>query len=521
MNLSSNKRLIRSVLVLVIVVAVLGIAWQTIFSRPFVKVVIPKEADSVTLVRQSETKDRHTANSTTRLRLAVGSYQATYYKAGQAVGITNLSVKPSPWQTLEATLSAPTHALHAFMRQHADLVTPLGKGYLYLNTQTRGLEYADEKDTLQLSEQFELEAGQTDPSEVSYNAVVAIEPLKDNGAVVTMTSGVWVVKSPTDIHKMPPSFERFLNLTSSSYDSSSNHVYALSTYDKRVYSYDLNKPESPPKMLFEGKKEINRVVAGGGKIITYFDDIPSLEPSVIAAYSNLRQLEPIVYDASGKELKRLDNYTATTQARIAGDGSFVALKKKFATDMDIVGLDNNKTYTVPAPDLRGLTWQDDTLYFGREKSLWSFNPKTSDSQDVVLAALADNYIGSVVATADTVIAATTDDFFAKLAPKDSSGNQQVSGLKKLRLTGDGYYTGFVSSGSGIKITVETKGSFTRGLEAADQAAELAAAQTKQYQAALGELKEYANNPGVNVSQRDSSIILLYTYTGPGRDDESE
>jgi hypothetical protein len=137
---------------------------------------------------------------------------------------------------------------------------------------------------------------QTDPQDPNftgtYSTVIGIHRAADGSVILVTTTDVFIVKSPTNITRLPSSSKELLNMTSSSYDAATNKLYFLATYNNGIYFYDLGKPGNAPEELIKVPLAVNRITSGGGKVAVLFDDVPSLEPSVIDAYAATRQLSP-------------------------------------------------------------------------------------------------------------------------------------------------------------------------------------------------------------------------------------
>lgn len=502
---------IKRALFVFIPLAVLFIGWQTIFKRPFVNIVVPEGADTVELRQLTEGYKPATVVSVTKSgshRLPTGDYSITYVKDKRAVGFTQKSIKPALKQSISTTLSAPTNKMSTFMHDHAKLVTPFSGGYLFVDTQTQGISYTSSAGTADVSASFLLSQSPQNPDDPNndYNTVINIQNTKDGDVVVTTTAAIFLAKSPTDITRLRSYDKEFLNFTSSSYDAKTNRVFALSAYKKEVFYYDLSNIKQGPKVLFTAEKLINRVNAGGGKVAVYFDDVPSIEPEVLKAYALLRQLAPVVIDGNtGKKDKTLDDWQGTTMLTISADGTYAALKKKYATTMSVIELSGSKSITTVAPDAGAIAWQGSKLLFGRDKGLWSIDPATGT--DVTYVAPADETFTALIAQGDTVIATTNNNYVEKLVSSDVDvENQTTEKMKALALETDGYFITYTQLDGPIDVTVETKGSFSLGTDEAS----LAASQAPEYQKAVAVLQ---GTPGLTIHKKDTSIVLTYQYAG--------
>lgn len=510
MQNSRLKKLVRLAIVLLAIGAVLFLAWELVFKRPSVEIVLPEGSTKARLANTSDNTVIE-VTQTERRRLDRATYLITYLKDDQAVGVSKAVVKGlSPRQTIEGSIAKPNNKLSAVLHQHADMLTPFENGYLYLNTQTRGIEYMSAAGGIQeLNERFEMAVVAPDPDIARYNTVVNIEAMKNGDAVVTTTSGVFLVKNLNDITKLQLSTEESLNFTSSSYDNTSNRLYLLSSFGKKIYSYDLGFPTERIKVFGEAGKQVNRVVANGGKVIVFYDAVPSAEKHVLDEYDANRQISPLLFSIDGaKLLKTFDDFKGTTQASISGDGRYITLKKKFATTMSLIKVDDGTVYEVPAADAGGITWQGDTLYIARDKSIWSIKPN-QDPQAFSYIAATNDTITRLSTEGDTLMTTYTNSVTSKIVD-NSFAETAADALSKATLQGDGYYTTFISNGPATAVIVEVKGMGGPGTDNPDDPT---FGQAQQYQMAINELKAAATAPGVSISQRDTSLINRYLYAG--------
>jgi hypothetical protein len=505
---NNRKRLITLVVIVIIIAAVLLVGAQ-LSKHPRVRVVVPQGADTVLLDKVGKNNSGTTTKvtSTSRVTLETGQYAVTYQKDGRAITLTTATVHAGFTQTIDHNVSQPSSKLDTFMHQHARLVTPLGKGYIYVNTENRAIEYMDNTGITDLSQSLLLTQTPADQSDVTYNTPIAIQPTKDGSVLVTTTVAIFLVKNPSDITSLRSSSDDFLNFTSSSYDAKTNKVFALSSYERKIYSYDLNKPEDSPKVFYKTPKDVNRVSAGGGKVATYFDDVPSVESTVLASYSKTKQLAPLIIDASSaKLLKTLDDWQGTTLLSVSPNGNYVAVKKKFATSMTILGIDTDKSVETVAPDTNTVAWQGDTLYFARDKSLWRIKP--GESSDTICAATASSDINSLIVQGDTITATTVDGFAGIIVPNSTASDNLADGLRDLKLSDNGYYISYLARDGKAVATIDVKGQVTLGEDASPTPDVSAPAQ-----AGLAALGAYAKNSAVTVKQRDTTIVRPYQFAG--------
>lgn len=519
MNPALQRRILTWGLMIVIIAALLIIGWQVIFARPFVRIVLPDGATKVELSHIENGRALTTSvNQTGTIRLRTGSYNVMYYKDKQVIGLKQAEVKASLNQSISETLQSPTNKLATVMHDRAKLLTPLGEGYIFQDSLTNGLSYATREGIQDISAEFLLSTTPPDPDapDGDYNTVVNIQQTKD-GVVVTTTWGVFVAKSASDVTRLPSSTDEFLFFTSSGYDPQTNRLFVLPSYQKDLFYYDLNNLEQGPRTLYTAAQDINRIAVGGGRVAVYFDDVPSVEPEVLATYALTRQLAPTVIDAaSGKTEKTLKGYDGVTLAAISDDGKYIALKRKFATTMEVIELAGSRTFTVPAPDANGLVWKGSVLFFGRDQSLWSVEP-AKNGEKVRYVAPAGQTLNRLVVDGDSLLATTTTNFAVKMVSNDVDvDNLLAEKLKIQPLKTSDYFIAYTDFGGQLTATVMTSGTFERGMDES----QLIASQGPAYQKAVEAIKSVPGSDSIIIKQKSSAIIFQYQYTGIPTDEQS-
>lgn len=507
--MNSRARTLRRIIILVIIVGGLFAAWKFSTRTPTVTVTLPANSDRAELVNTLD-DSRVTTSGKEPVSLTSGTYLVTYFKGDQAVGTHTAKVGKNPGQSIRAELTPPADKLSTMLYARTDKLTPVGDGYLYINRQTRGVEYASPGGIEDISARFELSTTQTDLDFTSYSTVVNIEAVRAGEAIVTTTAAVFTLKDIDSITRLPTSTEDFLNFTSSSYDAKTNRVFLLSSFKKTMYYYDLGKADQGPQAFYTNKLDMNRVVAGGGSVIAYFDDFPSLEQATIDAYSLTRQVAPLVFNADdGKPVRTLDQYKGVTQITISGSGKYMTAKKKFGVTMTVSSLTGGQSRTVLAPDTNGIAWMDDNLYVARGQALWLFKP-AEDLDRPALVAIAGEPLRQISASSKGIYVSSTTDFTSKVVPSAVATDKQLGEkLKRLNLNTQDFTISFVTSNDQGAGVIRTKGNFTLGVEEAD----VNAAQARQLQRARASLGEFANNPSIRFTEEDGSIVSRYQYAG--------
>lgn len=304
----------------------------------------------------------------------------------------------------------------------ADLVTPLGQGYLFLDKTSRGLFYADAAGTISLNTQIGLT---TDPNESSipnsgptYNTVVYLEAMNGGGVVVTTTRQVFIVRSTRGVISLPTPNET-VDFTASAYDSQTNTLFLLASYSKNIYRYDLGKVTEPPSIAYKSKLEINRLAAGGGKLAAYFDAVPTIEAVVLEQYSQKRQLTPLLINAStGTLIKEISNFAPVTYLSISGNGQYLAIKKKLASTITAYQVSNGQTVSLPSYDTGGIAWLGNTLYLARDKGIWTYDPAKPKSGIIKIADVSAPITRLI--TNGAIVASTNTNVTSVLIPRDQT-----------------------------------------------------------------------------------------------------
>lgn len=515
--MNSRARTIRRIIILVIVLGGLLAAWKFSTRTPTVTVTLPAGSDRAELVSTVD-ESRITTSGKEPVSLSSGDYLVTYFKGDQALGTQPAKVGKNPGQSISGELTSPANKLSTMLHARTDKLTPLGDGFLYINRQTRGIEFANANGIEDVSSRFELSTTPTGLDFTSYSAVINIEQGRTGDAIVTTTATVFIVKNMNDITRLPLSTQDFLNLTSSSYDAKTNRVFLLSSYKRTIYYYDLGKPDQGPRAFYTNKLDMNRLVAGGGTLIAYFDDFPSLDQAAIDAYSLTRQVAPLVFNADeGKALRTLDQYKGATQITISGSGKYMTVKKKFGITMTVSSLTGSRSHTVLAPDTNGIAWLNDDLYVARGQALWLLKP-AEDLDQPGLIATAGVPLRHISASNKGIYVSSTADFTSKVVSSSTAANEELGEkLKRLNLDTKDFFISFVTVNNQGAGVIWTKGSFTPGVEEA----ELNAAQAQQSQRARASLGEFANSPSIRFTEEDGSVVFKYQYAAVPADGEEE
>ena len=331
--------------------------------------------------------------------------------------------------TVKTSSAPPASKAIVFLNGAAGFVTPLAGGYLYFNKNTRGLNFSGPSGTQDVTAEYLITADPS-PSKIYggdsvQNTVVNIEATSTGAAVVTTTRGVFIASSSLAVKHLPEYLPSHLNFTASSYDASTNSLYLIAANSKAVYRYKLSQPSSAPVVVYTATSDINKVTASGGKMIIYFDDVPSTEPAVLTEYAKNHQLDPLVIDtATLKPKSALSGFQVATYVSLSASGKYVAIKRKLEGTITLKALASGKTYIVPSYDTGGAGWAGDTFYLARAKAVWSFN--TMDAASSLLAvATIQTPITELRSEGQEVILSTNTNQSASLIPQTATNSKPI------------------------------------------------------------------------------------------------
>lgn len=500
--------IIRKLAPFVVALILIWVFWL-ILRTPFVTVVIP-EGSTGARITQGNGPYKRIIESETRLRLKPGEYLVTFFKDERPTHMNLRTVGSWPWQSIKATNSSKSRPLTVATHRQTSKAVPFADGYIYINKQTRGIEFANGSRLIDMSSKFELATTPFQSDNPARSTVINIEPATDGGVVVTTTTTAFVVRDLDTIVRLPSYDKDFLNFTSSSYDNVSNRLFLLSSYNRKVFYYDLSNLNQGIKVFHEHNLDINRVTAGGGHLAIYFDNIPSLDPGVLDSYRRTRQLAPVVFTATNKENESiLNRYEGVTQLAFSKDSRYLMVKRKFETTATISDPKGGNSLTIPAADGNGFAWDGDSFVFGREKSLWRAQPETGFDPELI--GNANALIDYIVVRSGSIYASTpegTSFMTGNLAPGSSSKTALQSVIKK-GLAAEGYAVSLIiDRGANILAIVETQGKFVTGADELDYSE-----QPIHLSTAL-QLIEPLRNHNLAILEKDTSLIIPYTYAGP-------
>jgi hypothetical protein len=413
----NREMLIRPVILGLVVLGVLWLGWSTLISRSFVSVKLDSSVSNV----QVTGRVSKSITASSWLNLPTGDYVMTYYQGSEVASVQSYHVGALSFGTVTSQVKEPTQKPLVFLNHAANLVTPLDKGYIYLDKATHAVSYADASGVTNISSKFRLttdpNASLSDSTDTLYDTVINIEPIKSGGVVVTTTRAAFIVQGPSAVTTLKTDVYSRPNYTSSAYDGQTNSLFVLSTHSKTVYRYDVSKPGSLPATFYTGTLELNRLAAGGGKVAAYYDAVPSLEPDVLAQYGLKYQVIPLLLDGSnGKLIQSFKDETGATSVTISDSGQYIAIKRKLAVALSVYDLSSHHVASVPTFDTSGIDWQDSTLYVARDNAIWVYQPDGSFTKESAAPAP----VTRLLVTSAATILTTNADVTAQLVPLATS-----------------------------------------------------------------------------------------------------
>jgi len=373
------SRVLRLVLTLAIIFLVFSIVWAKFISHSYVSIQLGT-ADSYLLVAGQDSRLVASGSQAGTHNVPTGDYILSFSQNHTTTDLQRIHVGPFSKQSVEPHNQRAEMGAALLLNRAVQSPVALNGGYLYVNSVDRGVHYLDSAHhDADISKSFGLTTTNTAAgTSPTYDSIVTILPTRDSAVVVT-TLGVFQVKSATDITKLV-ALSDSTGIITGSLDSSTNVLYLLTTAGSTVYSYDMSAPTNAPRSVFKTTKTVNRIVAGGGSLVVYFDAVPNTDTSLLPIYAQKKQLVPLLINVSKKSSMVLSNYTSPTVVSISPTGTFLTIKERFAATMGLYNISQHRVVTsLPAPDAGGIAWQQDLLYIARAGAIWSHNPATNET----------------------------------------------------------------------------------------------------------------------------------------------
>lgn len=387
-------------------------------------------------------------NSSGVAYLAKGDYAVASAVDGQPTTISMISTTIWPIQKISVTGNKPTtkHP-HLILSQNAQLITPLGDGYIYKNGATSGIEYADQNGIQNISQLFDIKSKLLLDSSENYNSIVNIQT-DGQFVYVTTTRNIYRLSNLDDIESSNFTdtliARSVLNSKNKTIDFLVNSVNG--TYS--AFSLPTADLSSPIKQLYHSKLIINSITTGGNLVAIYDDNIPSVSESVISAFATKKQVAPIFIDqltGQNNDIKLPVN-KAYTNLLISPNAKYVAYRTKWSSRLIVLDSSSNQVITIlPATTLSTYQWSSDGLYYNYGNLLVRFNPATGESSIITnMTAPIDNF----TVTNSNIILTTNDGFSYIL-----SDTKQSIDLSKIKLSSlnDNYTFGFSSINGNLHI----------------------------------------------------------------------
>lgn len=414
-KLISLKTLIWAIVLLVVGI----VGWGLLVVNTVATVKLPSGTTSYKITSAYSGKQIAHGTSSGIVRLAREDYLVRYYKDTLVVGVKFWHPSALPFAGLQPAnvTTASNHAVPVF-GDAADYATPLGKdSYIYLNRQTKAVTIADATGLHDISKQ----CGLSTTNAGVYDMVVNILPGANDTAIVTTTRAVYVVSSATNVVRFEPYTPGFTpNFYGSAYDNETNSVFVLNTYDKTIYRYQLSNPFGGMQTFLKSSNYIQSISAANGRLVLYGGNMPSSDPAALQQYAKRYQMTPLIIDTSSKQrVASLGGYEDATTVLPSDKGTFVAIKRKFATTLDIYNYQTKQTVTIPANDVSGLAWLDGKLFIGRDNGLWTYTAGDTVTSLLKVADTGANIV-RLTPTKDTITVSTLSGVTQSISLGDTS-----------------------------------------------------------------------------------------------------
>ena len=415
MNPSPTRRLI---VTFVLIVGLVSLAWWFLISHSFIKVSLG-DTSRVQVMDAQTNKTVAEATAERWLNLPTGDYLFSYYQGDSITSMQSRHIGAFSFGSVAATVG-DNQKLSTILKRPADFVTPLGSGVIYVDKNTRGVSYAQGGTVTDLSSQLGLTSDPNASLQLSaqpiYNGVVNIQAVSGGKVCITTTRNIYLLSSPSNIATLALYNHGTLNYTTSAYDAQTNKLYAMVPRTSSLYRYDLGQPDQVPTELKTSARIMNRITAGNGKLILSYDDVPNTTAAVLSQYDVRYQVTPIIVDAdTGKTLRELSDYRASTHISISGNGHYAAIKRKWANTITVYDLERNSTRSIPAYDTGGITWKQDVAYVARAGAVWSYDA-TSQAAGLTRVGTVNEAATRLSPTATGLLVSTNADTTSLLSP---------------------------------------------------------------------------------------------------------
>ncbi len=364
----------KRIIIACLVVIAAALLWFFILTRTFL--LVSTDTGVFTLYKNGVQVIHQHKNGI--VYLDKGSYTVSPIKNNTPTTATYIQTTIFPWQsiTVNSPSASPTLQPQLLIGRNAALVTPLGEGYIYKNTTTRGIEYADKNGIKDVSSSFGIVSKSISDSTSTYNTLVNID--HDGSTVfVTTTRGIYKLSSLATIEKTE--FPDFL-ITRSSLDTKAQKIMFITFTGNGTYSaYSLPTVNlsAPIQQIYTGSTLINSIVSGGNTALVYDDNIPNPSNSTAIAYTSKKQVTPQLINLTTLQpsaIPQLPN-TALTSAAIDQSGVYLAYRTKMSDHITIITISDGATVaTVPATTLTQLQWRGETLVFNYGTLLLTYKP---------------------------------------------------------------------------------------------------------------------------------------------------
>lgn len=359
---------------IIVIVAIL--LWVFVLSRTFLTVT--SETGAYRVYKNGIEVASNTSGSLSYL--PKGNYTIASIKDGAPTAATFISTTILPWQSETITQLNDADPLRSqlILGRNTTHLTTLGDGYLYKNTETRGIEYVDNNGIKDVSDLFDISSKDISSSSDTYSTVVNIQRGSD-AVYLTTTRAIYRLTSLESIEKSQLSDAL---ITRSEVNKETGKIIFITfsgngTYD--AYSLPTANITGRVQQVYTGKTIINSITTAGDSAIIYNNNTPSPGADTADAYSDKKQIEPQLIDLESLKITPVKHLPKTTFVTISLDktGTYIAYRTKLSDKIIVQVLSTGKQVaTLPATTLTQLVWQDDRLIYNYGSVLLSYKPNT-------------------------------------------------------------------------------------------------------------------------------------------------
>lgn len=447
----------KRIIIFIVLIIVLSLLWIFVLNKLFLKIDFANPTvNHFTVVDSKSGKEITSGNNTTLSYLPRGDYFVKFFHDTEITSISYLQNSILPFASISDRIDNSTLSNKPLMYENARFTTPLGDGYIYQDNVTGAVKYIDASGVQDVSKKFAIGTEKGDGR--SYNRLVSIHPIKNNRVAIVTTLNVFVINN---INSIKQSYSNNIgtplpqtNFYRSSYNTSDDSVYLLSTNSKDVYRVKLSSSLGIPETVYTNEKRIDNLSASEGKLILYYSNFSTLDQNALKSYSEKYQVQPVIVNLNDKSKKNI-GYKGLMYSSLSPDGRYIVEKQKFATVMTIRETDSNKLIaTVPSFDVDGAaTWHDNVLYIGRDSVVWKYDP-TSSSKVLEKVSSVISSITDIRFVDNSLFVTTLDGYTEKIDETSTQKSGQSARIKQLKLATSAHTYRYAIFDSTLLITTQ-------------------------------------------------------------------